>query len=158
MKKLFIALVLIAVSATVGFAQDRVNVQVQFRKALWSCPSGNEITDLNVGTPSVYEHTCSDGTWLNSFKEYNGVLTYTPEEFEKADSKEKDTAKDKLVNDWLYQVKNPPVYIEPTPEDLQKEIDSKTQEIQEITARKVEAIAKMEAQPIKENEETIIAR
>jgi hypothetical protein len=33
---------------------DRIQVQVQFRKALWVCVCGQEdITNLNVGTPSV---------------------------------------------------------------------------------------------------------
>lgn len=143
MKKLILSLLLIFFTATFLFAEDRVRVQVQYRKALWSCPSGDEITNLNVGTPSVYEHTCKDGTWLNSFKEYNGVLTYTPEEFEKADSQEKETAKTEAVDKWIYGIKNPPKYVEPKPEEIQAQIDSKQQEIESLTAEKQEAIRKI---------------
>lgn len=151
MKKLLITMILIFLSAVCLFADDRVKVQVQFRKALWACPGGNEITDLNVGTPSVYEHTCKDGTWLNKFTEYNGILTYTPEEFEKADSKDKELAKTEAVDKWIYDREHPPVYVEPTPEEIQKQIDYKQQEVQQLTAQKVQAVSKIEAlKPVEE--------
>ena len=131
MKKLIFALILIFLPASFLFAQDRVKVQVQFRKALWACPGGDEITDLNVGTPSVYEHNCKDGTWLNSFKEYNGILTYTPEEFEKADSKEKELAKTEAVDKWVYEIKHPAPYVEPSKDDYFKMYQSRIAEAQE---------------------------
>jgi len=143
-KKFILALILIFLPASFLFAQDRVKVQVQFRKALWACPGGDEITDLNVGTPSVYEHNCKDGTWLNSFKEYNGILTYTPEEFEKADSKEKELAKTEAVDKWVYEREHQPVYVEPKPEEIQAQIDAKEAEIQSLQTQKAEAVAKIE--------------
>ena len=102
---------------------DRIIVQRQFRKALWTCPCGQEdTTDLNLGTPSVYEHNCSAcGKWSNSFKEYNGCLTYSPEEYEKLGEQEITAEKEKRVSEWIVETKKPIVIYEPTKEDLEAE-------------------------------------
>jgi hypothetical protein len=102
---------------------DRVRIQRTFRKAYWICSCGQEdTTDLNLGTPSVYEHNCSAcNKWSNSFKEYNGNLSYTPEEYDKIKEEDVELEKTKRVDNWIYEIKHPFPYVEPTKEELEKE-------------------------------------
>jgi predicted RNA-binding Zn-ribbon protein involved in translation (DUF1610 family) len=105
-------------------ATDRVKIQVEYRKALWICPKcGQEdITDLNVGTPSVYEHNCSKcGQWSNSFKEYNGVASYSQEDYAKVTANDLKTEKDAKVDAWIYDIKHPAPYVEPTIAELESQ-------------------------------------
>lgn len=157
MKKI-ILIVFLLCFALPCIAQDRVKVQVEFRKALWTCPKcGQEdITDLNVGTPSVYEHNCSKcGAWNNSFKEYNGVISYPKDQYDNViKQKDIDIEKEYEVGKWEYDIKHPAPYIEPTPEDIQKQIDDKQIEIQSLTSQKTEAVSKL---AIKEADEKVIA-
>jgi hypothetical protein len=114
---------------------DRVMIQRSFRKALWICTCGQEdVVDLNVGTPSVYEHNCSAcNKWSNSFKEYNGVLSYPPDEVPKEDDVVKE--KDKRIADWIYGIKNPPAYVEPKKADLEREKADLEQRVTELTSK-----------------------
>lgn len=131
MKKVLFLVLWFILITNFAFAEDRVRVQVQFKKGIFECPQGDEIVDWNVGGGNTYEHTCKDGTWLNSFKEYNGNLSYTPEEYKIILAENIIASKQKLVDDWLYQVRNPPPYIEPTLEDLQNMYNSKMDEATE---------------------------
>lgn len=126
---------------------DRVRIQHQFRKAYWVCPCGQEdVTDLNVGTPSVYEHNCSKcGKWTNSFKEYNGCLTFSPAEYELKTEKELGDAKTELVGKWITEIKNPPKYVEPTKEDLEKEKQGLEERLAVLSAE-----ITLKTEPIKE--------
>jgi hypothetical protein len=102
-------------------ADDRVTVKVEFRKAWWICPfcGYEEVTDLNIGTPNVYEIDCgSCGKHHNNFKDYNSILTYDPKDYETAD-----VAKDKTtkIDNWIYDVKNPLAEVKPTLEQLREQ-------------------------------------
>ena len=51
---------------------DRIRIQIQFRKAIWTCPKcGQEdFEDFNIAGGNIYEHNCSKcNVWFNSFKE-----------------------------------------------------------------------------------------
>jgi hypothetical protein len=127
------------------FAEDRVNVQHCFRKALWQCPDGTEeTTDLNVGGGNTYEHTCKNGMWTNTFKEYNGCISYPYSEYPKVKTEEITSEKTKCYNAWVYEIKHPAPYIEPTPEDIQKQIDDLEMQKQNLIQQK----AQLEAKPI----------
>lgn len=116
---------------------DRIMIQRQFRKAWWICSCGQEdFTDLNVGTPSTYEHNCSAcSKWSNKFKEYQGVLSYDTATYDTI--KEKDIEKDKtdMINKWVYDVKNPTPEIEPTKEVLKELRDRKQAEVDELQSQ-----------------------
>ena len=132
---------------------DRIQVRVEFKKAIWTCPKcGQEdIQDLIVSGGNDYTHNCSKcGQWFNSFKEYNGCIQYPFDKYPDITTEDVDTQKTELCDKWLYEVKHPPVYIEPKPEDLQTEIDAKLQEIESLQARKIEAQVKLDAKVIEE--------
>jgi len=125
---------------TPAFAeQDRTTVQVQFRKAYWVCLfcGQEDFQDLHMDGGDLYEHNCSRcEKWFNSFKEYNGALRYSAEEYSKIDSKVIDDAKQDLVDKWVYDIKNPPPIVEvppPTKEELEAqkaELQTKIDELQ----------------------------
>jgi len=105
---------------------DRVIVQVQFKKFLWICPvcSQEDAEDRPVGGGASYEHTCSKCKQKfnqTHAKEYNGTVTYTPTEYGKLKGEELATEKSKRFTAWVTEIKNPPAYIEPSKEDLEKE-------------------------------------
>jgi hypothetical protein len=131
----------------VAYAQDRIAVQVQFKKGIFECPTGDEIVDWNVGGGNEYSHTCKDGTWLNRFKEYNGVIKLDPVEYEKTDSKEMTTLKDTEVQRWLTEVRNPPPVQEPSVKDYQNMLDEKLAEVERLSTdmAKVATVAEMTA-------------
>lgn len=134
MKKLFIVLLLLTFTIPC-LAQDRIMTQVQFRKAWWTCPKclQEDFTDLNVGTPSVYTHKCSKcGFTTNSFKEYQGSLSYLKTTYDTIDPSVITTAKQERIDKWVYDVKNPPPYIPPTLEDLQRMLSDKQLECEEL--------------------------
>lgn len=129
---------------------DRIMTQIRFKRVLWTCPKcGQEdFEDRNMSGGQSYEHSCSvclakfnqSGT---NMREYNGVICYTPEEYKTLKDEDLIKTKQVLVDKWLYEVKNPPPYIEPTPEELQAEIDAKQQEIDSLMARIEEAKTKI---------------
>jgi hypothetical protein len=153
----YILVSLFILYAIPGYCADRVIVQVQFRKALWQCPGGDEVTDLNVGTPSVYEHTCSDNTWLNSFKEYNGTLRYTPDEFEKADSTDKAKAKQEAFDKWVYEIKHPVPYVEPQLSDYINIYNERIQDAQQYLDKIAEKGSKQDLEVVKANLDAKVA-
>jgi hypothetical protein len=120
---------------------DRIQVRISYRKAWWICPKcGQEdFTDLNVGTPSEYTHNCSKcGAWSNSFRECQGVVDYPYEGFEKVDPKEIDAKKQARVDAWVYDVKNPKPYTEPTKADYEKMLADKQAEVAQLQDKIVE--------------------
>jgi len=126
MKKLL--LILFLLFPVISFAAtDRVQVQVCFRKALWTCPvcGIEEIEDRNMSGGDSYEHTCKNGHKFNqsgsNMKEYNGCLLYPKGQYETMKQKDIDAEKTKRMDDWIYEIKHPPVYVEPSVEDLEKE-------------------------------------
>lgn len=121
---------------------DRVNVQVQFKKAVWTCPAcGQEdIEDRPMEGGASYVHTCSKcGKEFNqsgpNMREYNGSINYTPEQYEALKSEDLAVEKKKRCDDWLYSVKNPPPYVEPKSFELIAEKETKLQEIQALDLR-----------------------
>ena len=128
MKKILLTLTFLMMAVTC-YAEDTINVQVRFVKGIFACPGGDEIVDWSTKGGNEYEHICKDGTWLNSFKRYEGSINYSKEEYEKVKTEDITKEKQKRVDDWLYQVKNPPPYIEPTEADYKQMIDEKLAEI-----------------------------
>ncbi len=121
---------------------DRIRIQVIFRKVIWACPScGQEdFEDRNMSGGDSYEHDCSNcSAHFNqsgpNMREYNGSVKYTPEEYEALKDGELATAKQALVDKWLYDVKNPPAYVEPTKEQLETEKTEKQAEVDALQAR-----------------------
>lgn len=116
---------------------DRVQVQVRFRKGIFTCKCGQEdIVDFNVNGGNTYEHSCSVcGAWNNSFVNYDGCATFTQEEYEKKSQKDIDQVKDAMLSAWNYDRKNPPPYIEPTKEDLENEKASYETRIAELSMK-----------------------
>lgn len=137
MKKLI--LIFLLLFCTTACAQtDRVSVKIEFRKAYWTCPKceQEDFTDLNVGTPSVYEHNCSKcGAWSNSFKEYNGILSYPKDEYEKVKQEDIDKEKKDRCDAWICEIKNPPPYIEPTKAELEVQKAELEKQITEIQGK-----------------------
>lgn len=126
---------------------DRVRVQVQFKKMLWTCPKckQEDWEDRPMGGGADYTHTCSACSHFfnqTNSKEYNGTVNYTPEEYEKVVETDVSKAKQDLADAWLVGVKNPPAYVEPSKEDYlrmyQDEI-TKAQETLDLYASKATA-------------------
>jgi predicted RNA-binding Zn-ribbon protein involved in translation (DUF1610 family) len=138
MKSLVLSLFLIFGLVSYSFADDRVRVQVQFKKFIWTCPvcGEEEILDANMSGQNVYTHTCSKGHKFNqsgsNMREYNGSLTYTPEEY--ANLKDTDKVKEKKdkVDAWMYEVKHPVPYIPPTLKELEKMKADKLAEVEDL--------------------------
>jgi len=106
-----------------------------FRKAYWVCKNcGQEdVTDLNMDGNNEYEHNCSHcNEWSNSFKNFSSNLSYALEKYEAIKSEDLTTAKDTLITDWIYTIKNPPVYIEPTKEELESQKTELLERIAEL--------------------------
>lgn len=146
MKKAGLVLLLVLCMATLAIAEDRIKVQVQFKKLIFQCKDGTEeVVDASMTGGNTYEHTCKDGKWTNSFLNYDGNLSFTPDEYEHTDSKEMANLKSGKVDEWLYQKNNPPPYVEPSKADLeamkadlQKQVDELTTKISAKTAEVVE--------------------
>ena len=122
--------------------EDRVSVQVEFKKALWTCPkcSQEDTTDMYVQGGNDYEHNCSKcGARFNqsgsNMKEYNGCLRYPIADYSKVSEKAKTDEKTKRFNDWVYEVKHPPAYIEPTKEILEQLMAEKQAEVNELQGK-----------------------
>ena len=118
---------------------DRIRVQVQFKKVLWICPrcALEEWEDRPMEGGAEYVHTCKNGHTFNqsagAMREYNGTVNYTPEEYEVVKAEDLALAKQKPADDWLYSVKNPPPYVEPTKEQLEAELAEKQAEVNRLT-------------------------
>ena len=135
MKKLILMFIVLLMS-TRCFAEDRVKVQVQFRKLIFQCKDGTEeVVDASMTGQNEYEHICEDGKWTNEFLNYSGNVSYTPEEYEVLKAEDLTKEKIDLVNDWIYQKNNPPTYVEPTEEEYKQMIDDKVREIEEYSAK-----------------------
>jgi len=95
---------------------------------------------------NTYEHNCSScGKWSNSFKDYYGCLNYSLDEYDKLTDEDVVASKDTLVNKFIYDVKNPPVEVEPTKEELESmkvEFEKRVSEINsKISIIEAEAMA-----------------
>jgi len=128
-------------------AEDRVNVQIQFKKGIFECKGGREMVDWNVGGGNDYTHVCKDGTKLNMFREYNGTVKFTPDEYIEVDDKALAVAKQAQVDEWLYTVDNPPPYVEPSVKDYQQMIGDRLDEVARYTddMAKIATVAEMTA-------------
>jgi transcription elongation factor Elf1 len=145
MKKLL--LILFLFFPLVAFAQDRVSVRVEFKKFIWTCPICGEekVVDANVAGGNEYEHTCINGHKFNqsgsNMKEYNGTLLFPYDDYLKVDDITKDNKKKELCDKWIYEIKHPPVYIEPSVTDLENEkanLEQQLSSLQEkINAKKI---------------------
>ena len=112
-------LFLLLPSITFAADTDRVRVQVCFRKVVWDCPKGEEVTDLNIAGGNTYTHKCSDDIVVNRFINYDGCLAYTEDEYRVTNPTKLSSDKTAMFNKWNYERKNPPPYVEPSLEDLQ---------------------------------------
>ena len=114
----------------ISTAEDRVKVQVQFRKLIFQCQDGTEeVVDASMSGGNTYEHTCKDGKWTNNFINYSGALSLTQDEYAELKEADLEAKKKTEVEKFIYQKNNPPKYIEPTEEDYKKMIDEKIAEI-----------------------------
>jgi len=121
---------------------DRVQVQVVFKKFLWTCPKcGQEdITDANVGGGNTYEHDCSKcSAHFNqsgpNMWEYNGCYTLPKDEYDKKNEKDITTSKTAMFNKAVYDKKNPKPYVEPTVEIFEQLKAEKQAEIDSLQAQ-----------------------
>ena len=132
---------------------DRVIVQVQFKKALWKCPKckQEDVEDRPVGGGASYEHTCSACKAVfnqsgENMKEYNGSINYSEAEYEAIDDNGIEAEKKKRHEAWVTEIKNPPAYVEPSKEDLERMLAEKQAEVSKLTAdiaiKTVEAVRK----------------
>ncbi len=135
MKKIILALLFCLIPITV-LAADRVRVQVQFKKGIFQCKDGSEeVVDFSVGGGNTYEHTCADGEWTNKFIAYNGFISYTELEYEALKVEDLETTKTIKVDEWIYKKNNPPVYVEPTKEELEAELAYFNEEVTKLEIR-----------------------
>lgn len=124
---------------------DRVTVQIHFRKAWWVCPvcAQEDFEDWSVSGGNTYEHNCSNcGTWFNSFKEYNGILSYPEAEYGSVSSEAIVTAKTTKLMTWVDSVKNPLAVVEPSKEVLEQ---LKSEKLAELARLQTEIDAKVSA-------------
>lgn len=140
MKKIVLILALLCFCSVVH-AEDRVNVQVMFKKFVWTCPTcqAEDIVDANVGGDNTYTHTCVNGHSFNqsgsNMREYNGCLSYTPTEYENETAEGKASKKAERVNQFIYDYKNPPVYVDPSAEDYVNMINDHMAQVEELGAK-----------------------
>lgn len=126
---------------------DRVRVQIQFKKAIWTCPvcGLEEIEDRPMNGGASYEHTCANGHKFNqsglNMREYNGSVSYTEEEYAKKTEEDIAIDKQKPCDDWLYSVKNPPPYVEPTKEQLEAEKSELLARVSSLDVKITEKVA-----------------
>jgi transcription elongation factor Elf1 len=129
---------------------DKIRIQVIFKKYWWLCPGcGQEdIVDANSdGTPNIHTHTCSKCKSVfnqsgPNRREYNGCATYSPEEYEKLKVDDLAKSKSDMCDKWITSVKNPPPYVEPTKEDLEKQLADKQGEVEQLQQQIAEKEAK----------------
>lgn len=140
---------------------DRIRVQIQFKKFIWTCPicGLEDIVDASMTGGNTYEHTCANGHTFNqscgNMKEYNGTVNYTPEDYEKKTEEDIAVDKQKPCDDWLYQVKNPPAYVEPSKEDYKRMYDDHMAEAQQNLALFAEKATSEELVQVKTSIEAI---
>lgn len=106
---------------------DRIKLVREFKRVLWTCPicQLEDFEDRPMNGGASYEHTCKNGHKFNqscgAMKEYNGALSYTPEEYENVTEEEVSNKKDDCINKWIYDLKNPPIPQLPTKDELEKQ-------------------------------------
>ena len=129
---------------------DRINIQVQFKKAVWTCPSCSQedIEDRPMNGRAEYVHTCSSCSVKfnqsgNNMKEYNGCINYGIDEYNHKVQEDIDKEKQTRCDAWLYEVKNPPTYVEPSKEVLEQ---LKAEKQAEVDKLQVQIDAKIEAE------------
>jgi hypothetical protein len=84
------------------------------------------------------------------YKDVGDCLSYSKDEFDKLSKEDIEAEKGKRVEARIIQVKMPiPIY-EPTPEDLDREIEAKQMDLAILTARKTDLVATLQAKPIEE--------
>jgi len=119
---------------------DRVQVQIQFKKFIWLCPicQLEEFEDRPMEGGASYEHTCANGHHFNqsgpNMKEYNGVINYPYDKYPTILKEDIDKEKQDKCDAWLYEVKNPKPYVEPTREDLERMLADKQVEVTQLQA------------------------
>ena len=121
---------------------DRINVQVIFKKFWWTCPvcKQEDIVDAKVEGGNEYVHICSKcGASFNqsgsNMKEYNGSINYPIKDYENKIDTDITKEKSDKMTAWIYEVKNPPPYIEPTKEILEQLKAEKMAEVNELQAK-----------------------
>ena len=118
---------------------DRIRIQRIFKRVLWTCPSCSQedYEDRNMTGGNEYIHICSScskefNQSCGAMREYNGCLSYTPEEYDTIKEEDVTTTKDTLVAEWVYKIKNPAPYVEPTKEQLEAELAEKQAEVDRL--------------------------
>ena len=134
--------------ASACFANDRVIVQHQFKKVLWTCPvcRVEEPEDRPMEGGASYEHTCKNGHKYNqsgpNMWECNGSINYSMNDYIQITQNDIDAKKQAYFDEQLYTKKHPAPYVEPKISDYENMIADKQRELQELETRKAEAVAK----------------
>jgi len=121
---------------------DRINVQVVFKKFWWTCPvcGQEDIEDANVGGGNTYEHDCSKcaahfNQSGNNMREYNNSVTMLKADYDLSTVNSITDKKTAMFEKWVYEVKNPKPYVEPTVEVLEQLKAEKQAEIDALQAQ-----------------------
>ena len=67
--------------------------------------------------------------------QYNDALYYTQAEYAAVKQKDIDAEKQRRITNWIDRVKNAPLPIEPTIEDLRSELGMKKKDIEDLASR-----------------------
>jgi len=75
--------------------------------------------------------------------EYSDALYFLPEDYEKLDQKDIDSLKQGRIDNWKYQIENPPPVVEPTKAELQAQLISIEDQKTSLNVQKAEILAKL---------------
>ena len=122
---------------------DTIRVSIQFRKFLYTCQCGEELlVDDNTRTYECVK--CGFKLGEGWYRDVGDSISMSMDEYTAMKPEDIEVQKAERVDKRIYDIKNPPEYIEPTPEDIQAQIDQKEQEIVSLAQVKVEAQAKLD--------------
>jgi hypothetical protein len=141
MKKLLIAVLLLICANC--YAEDKVRVSIQYKQYLYTCPDGEEIlTDDNTR-----KYTCKSGAVVGegAYRDVGGSLSFSKAEFDALKTEDIEALKDERIEARIYEVKNPPVPVEPTKADLEAEKANLEAEKVNLEARVLELTDKISA-------------
>lgn len=89
-------------------------------------------------------------TFTHNGIQFNDAIVLPEEEYKKLTSEEIETTKQERFENWKTSISTPPVEVEPTEEELQKQALAIDEQIQVLTAQKEELSARVMAEkPVK---------
>ena len=116
---------------------DKVKVQVRFERYYYECACGEAfVVDDNKRTYGCPQ--CGRKLGEGQYRDVGDSIYFDYDKYQSAPPEEIEKEINVRVEQHIYNVKHPPIPVEPTLEMLQEEINNKTQEIQQLEGRKVE--------------------